>query len=235
MVDYRKFDTIDTDSDEETGILEPSPTSSNALPLSVPRHPDQTTEAMTKKGKEGRIKFEHDGRTIYEWEQSLTEVNIYLEPPPEIPSKMFDIVISHKHLRVGIKGAPPFIDEDTGGPVIPDDSLWTLIDGELNINLQKMNKAEAWDCALMGQSGNKIDAFTKEETRKKLMLERFQEEVSAVHLAHIHLYLFGKHVLIPLNSIPDSTFLVPNSTVRYRMLANLWVVSSTFRSSLLLA
>ena len=177
MVDYRKFDDIDTDSDEESGILEPVRANANTLPLSAPRHPDQTTETMTKKGKEGRIKFEHDGRTIYEWEQSLTEVNIYLEPPPEIPSKMFEIVIAHKHLRVGIKGAPPFIDEDTGGPVIPDDSLWTLIDGELNINLQKMNKAEAWDCALMGQSGNKIDAFTKEETKKKLMLERFQEEV----------------------------------------------------------
>lgn len=132
---------------------------------------------MTKKGKQGRIRFEHGGRTIYEWEQSLSEVNIFIEPPPDIPSKMFDIVITHRHLRVGVKGAPPFIDEDTGGPVIPDDSLWTLIDGELNINLQKMNKAEAWDCALMGQAGSSVDAFTKEETRKKLMLERFQEEV----------------------------------------------------------
>lgn len=157
--------------------MEPTPVGSSTFTTTAHRHPDQTTEQMTKKGKEGRIKFEHSGRTIYEWEQSLSEVNIYLEPPPEIPAKMFEIVISHKHLKVGIKGAPPFIDEDTGGPIIPDDSLWTLTDGELNINLQKMNKAEAWDCALMGQSGNSIDAFTKEETKKKLMLERFQEEV----------------------------------------------------------
>jgi hypothetical protein len=43
-----------------------------------------------------------------------------------------------------------------------------------------MNKAEAWDCALIGnKSGvsSELDAFTKEEVKKKLMLERFQEEV----------------------------------------------------------
>ena len=176
MVDYRKFDSIDTDSDEET----PSslhPVKTPKYPDSAPKHPDQTTERMTKKGKEGRIKFEYEGRTIYEWEQSLSEVNIYLEPPPEIPAKLFDIKITHNHLKVGLKDAPPFLDEDTGGIVIADDSLWTLTDGELNINLQKMNKAEAWDCALKGQLGNTLDAFTKEETKKKLMLERFQEEV----------------------------------------------------------
>lgn len=179
MVDYRKFDAIESDSEDEMDVPTPLPPRENAaeFPSSAPRNPEQTVEPMTKKGKEGRIKFEHSGRTIYEWEQSLSEVNIYFEPPAGISSKQFDIVISHKHLKVGLKGAPPFIDEDTGGPVIPDDSLWTLIDGELNINMQKMNKAEAWSCALMGQTGSKLDAFTQEETRKKLMLERFQEEV----------------------------------------------------------
>ena len=175
MVDYRKFDVIETDSEDEIDPSSHSP--KKVYPASAPRAPEQTVEPMTKKSKEGRIKFEHEGRTIYEWEQSMSEVNIYILPPPGVSSKMFDISISHRHLKVGLKGAPPFIDEDTGGAVIPDDSLWTLIDGELNINLQKMNKAEAWDCALVGQNGSKLDAFTKEETRKKLMLERFQEEV----------------------------------------------------------
>lgn len=180
MVDYRRFDAIETDSEDEVEIDTPQPTDEprQLFPSVAPRPPEQTVQPMTKKGKEGRIKFEHGGRTIYEWEQSLTEVNIYLEPPPGVTAKMLEIVISHRHLRVGLKGAPPFIDEDTGGPTIPDDSLWTLIDGELNINLQKMNKAEAWDCALMGQTGSKLDAYTQEETKKKLMLERFQEEVN---------------------------------------------------------
>jgi hypothetical protein len=179
MVDYRRFDAIESDSDEEGDIPTPAPKLEVQQPplAAAPRHPEQTAEPMTKKSKEGRIKFEHNGRTVYEWEQSLTEVNLYLTPPPGVPSKQFEIVISHRHLKIGLKGAPPFIDEDTGGPVIPDDSLWTLTDGELNVNLQKMNKAEMWDCALVGQKGSKLDAFTQEETRKKLMLERFQEEV----------------------------------------------------------
>ena len=132
---------------------------------------------MAKKGKEGRLKFEYDGRTIYEWEQSLSEVNIYIQPPPGVRSNMFDIAISHRHLKVGLKSAPPFLDEETGGPVKPDESMWTLVDGEININLQKMNKAEMWEAALVGHNGQKIDEFTKEEVKKKLMIERFQEEV----------------------------------------------------------
>tara|TARA_B110000090_G_C13308203_1_gene418525 strand:+ start:361 stop:522 length:162 start_codon:yes stop_codon:yes gene_type:complete len=43
-------------------------------------------------------------------------------------------------LKVGIKNNPPFIDEETWGPVKVDESMWMLDDGEININLQKMNK-----------------------------------------------------------------------------------------------
>jgi hypothetical protein len=73
------------------------------------------------------------------------------------------------------------------------DSLWTigkllkgfhsliilmimLEDDELHINLQKMYKAELWACVFKGHG--ELDAFTKEEVQKKLMLERFQAEVS---------------------------------------------------------
>ena len=45
------------------------------------------------------------------------------------------------------------------------------------IHTYKMNKAEMWDAAMFGHNGQKIDAFTKEEVKKKLMIERFQEEV----------------------------------------------------------
>lgn len=49
-------------------------------------------------------------RTIYEWEQSLEEVNIYIVPPAGVTGKMLDIKFSVKHLIVGIKGNPPFLD-----------------------------------------------------------------------------------------------------------------------------
>lgn len=107
----------------------------------------------------------------------MEEVNIFIEPPPTVTRKMLDIKISHTHLRVGLVGAPPFLDEDTGGPVKVDESMWTFSDGEININLQKMNKAEAWESALGGRAGAVLDPYSKEEVKKKLMLERFQQEV----------------------------------------------------------
>lgn len=169
MVDYSKFDKIvDRDSDEEAEA-DSSAVKNGASSGGV--------KGVTKKGAYGRFKFEHDGNTIYEWEQSLDEVNIYITPPRGLERRMIVVEISHLHLCVGIKGSPPFIDEDTGGPVKTKESFWTLCDGEMIINLQKMNKAEAWNCALQGKSGEEIDEITKEDIKKKLMLERFQEEV----------------------------------------------------------
>ncbi len=172
MVDYRKFDNIDSDSDEEKNVQQSKP-----KPTIIS---DQAPQIMAKKSSEGRIIFQHNGCTVYEWEQSMSEVNIYINPPTGVTRKMLHIVISHHHLTVGLKDTNPFIDEDTWGIIKPDESLWTFADGEININLQKMNKAEAWDSALVGQGGQSIDAYTKEEVKKKLMLERFQEEVRMV-------------------------------------------------------
>lgn len=56
------------------------------------------------------------------------------------------------------------------------ESFWTLDDGEVNINLQKMLKADMWDCALKGTQGGRVDPYTAEQEKKKLMIERFQEE-----------------------------------------------------------
>jgi hypothetical protein len=63
-----------------------------------------TTSEMTKKGEGRRLRFEHEGRLIYEWEQNLDEVQIYIKPPADLPAKMIEIEISHQHLKVGIKG-----------------------------------------------------------------------------------------------------------------------------------
>ncbi len=132
---------------------------------------------MTKKDKKtGRIKFEYEGREIYEWEQSLEDVSIYIKPPPGVTRQMFVIKIAYARLTVGLKDCPPFLDEPTGGPVKPDESTWTFSDNVVTIILQKMNKAEVWHCALAGRNGASVDDFTKEELKKKMMLDRFQEE-----------------------------------------------------------
>ena len=47
-------------------------------------------------------------------------------------------------------------------------------DGIINIVLIKALCSETWESAIKGQAV--VDAFTKQEIQKDLMLERFQEE-----------------------------------------------------------
>lgn len=47
---------------------------------------------------------------MYEWEQSLEEVNLYIEPPRGLKAEQIECTITPRHLRLGIKGNPPFID-----------------------------------------------------------------------------------------------------------------------------
>lgn len=54
--------------------------------------------------------------------------------------------------------------------------------GELNVNLQKMKKADTWPAALQG-SNTTVDPLTLEGMQKKIMLERFQSEVWGVYRA----------------------------------------------------
>ncbi|CAN0106836.1 unnamed protein product, partial [Ectocarpus sp. 8 AP-2014] len=83
--------------------------------------------------------------------------------------------ITPRHICLGLKGNPPFIDEETGGPVVVEESYWMMDGGELNVNLQKMKKADTWPAALQGKN-TQVDPMTLEGMQKKIMLERFQSE-----------------------------------------------------------
>jgi hypothetical protein len=93
---------------------------------------------------------------VYEWEQSLEEVNIFIKPPPGVTARLLDVNITVNHLSVGIKGNPPYINvrscfsatraatlidsnrrmccdacfgtlqEDLGSDVIAKDSFWMM-------------------------------------------------------------------------------------------------------------
>lgn len=131
--------------------------------------------SLTEKGSEkGRYAFRHKGELIYEWEQSLEDVTVYVNPPKGVSAEMVSCEIKPNWLKLGLKGNPPFLDEQTSGPVVQAESYWTLADGEICIFLQKMRKGETWESPLLGRGT--VDPFTKEEIKKDLMLERFQEE-----------------------------------------------------------
>ena len=65
-------------------------------------------------------------QTVYEWEQTLEEVMIFIYPPDGLRGKDLDIKIEAQHIRLGIKGNPPFIDAPLEAAVSVENSLWTL-------------------------------------------------------------------------------------------------------------
>ncbi|CAK4082697.1 unnamed protein product [Aphanomyces euteiches] len=128
----------------------------------------------------GRRAFTHQGQLIYEWEQSLEEVNLFIRPPPGITASHLDCKITPTHLTLGLKGSVDrFLDHEFSSQVVADESYWMLVGriidgGELNINLQKMKKGMTWDCVFVGHG--ELDPLTKGEVQKKILLERFQQE-----------------------------------------------------------
>lgn len=67
-------------------------------------------------------RFVHNGRTIYEWDQSLGEVNIYVPVPPDMAAKEIFCDITKQHLKFGRTGNPPFLDVRSFGGSHPVES-----------------------------------------------------------------------------------------------------------------
>lgn len=55
----------------------------------------------------------HADRVIYEWEQELDEVNMFIEAPLQLPAAAISCSIKPTHVTIGIKGNPPYIDVST--------------------------------------------------------------------------------------------------------------------------
>lgn len=120
-----------------------------------------------------RHKYWHGGRVIYEWDQSISDVNIYLKVPPGVRGKDLQVDINPRHLAVGIRGNPPYLDRDLGGAIKPSESYWTLEDSCLHLELTKAEEAGTWASAL---AGHELAAADQQADQKRLLLERFQKE-----------------------------------------------------------
>eukprot|EP00922_Rhytidocystis_sp_ex-Travisia-forbesii_P062015 GHVS01091827.1.p1 GENE.GHVS01091827.1~~GHVS01091827.1.p1 ORF type:complete len:177 (+),score=23.35 GHVS01091827.1:136-666(+) len=132
--------------------------------------------------KLGRQQFISNGRVIFEWEQTLEDVDVFIKPPPQITAAMLDVKIHPKRLTIGLKHKggnsgetpPSYLDEETFSLVSRDDSFWMIEEGELHIQLCKVKKGEVWPRALNCQA--ELDPFKQQVAREQLMRERFQQE-----------------------------------------------------------
>nr|ACG26407.1 nudC domain-containing protein 2 [Zea mays] len=112
---------------------------------------------------EKRHSFVHNGQKVFEWDQTLEEVNMYIELPKGVPTKLFHCNIQASH-----------VEHDLTHPVKTDSSFWTIEDGEMHITLQKREKGKTWSSPIQGQGI--LDPYAADQEQKRLMLQRFQEE-----------------------------------------------------------
>ncbi len=122
----------------------------------------------------GRRAFTSGGQTVYEWEQTLEDVLVYITPPPGVKASHLFVKIAPGHVSLGLKGAPPFIDERLAGTCVAGESLWTFDDGVLQVQLTKAHRAETWPSVFVGHG--ELDAAAQAAVHKALLLERFQQE-----------------------------------------------------------
>ncbi len=60
-----------------------------------------------------RHQYIHSDRIIYEWDQTLQELNIYVQVPQGCRGKDLAVNIQAKHLSIALKGNPPYLDVGT--------------------------------------------------------------------------------------------------------------------------
>ena len=211
LSDYSKFDHIDdvssSDDDETDKVIPVAAATSSAQPSPINNsnnnNNNNNNNGRTKKHptEPNRYIFEYSGQKVYEWEQSLEEVTIYIDAPPNLPKdnagQYVVVNILPAGLQVGLRGSDRyFIDERTFDKVKVKESSWYVDDGVITIVLAKVFRGQTWEGVLRGHlnnaaamknndnngtSGNSvknesIDPLTKQEMQRTMMLERFQEE-----------------------------------------------------------
>ncbi|XP_076636841.1 nuclear distribution C, dynein complex regulator [Colletes latitarsis] len=83
----------------------------------------------------------------YKWTQTLQDVEIRVPLKGIYPVRPNDVsvLITLRHLTVGIKGQPPIIDGNFPHEVKVEESTWVIEDGKvLLLNLEKVNKMQWW-------------------------------------------------------------------------------------------
>lgn len=184
LKDYSKFDHIDTESEEEDDT-------NDVKTVLNPADARMIHDTFT-----GRYFFLYNNARIYEWEQKLSEVIVYVTAPPieNLSKQTIDCQITPNHVKLGLKGQNQyyFIDETTYETVEVGKSFWCIEEVETTtsdtpnnlqtvkmivIYLHKANKAKVWENVFVGKfPGVALDPLQVENEKRRLLLERYGEE-----------------------------------------------------------
>ncbi|KAE9359701.1 hypothetical protein PF008_g2121 [Phytophthora fragariae] len=124
----------------------------------------------------------------YVWTQTLQEAQANFAVPEGTKSRQVDVEIRAGKLRVGLRGAEPFVDGALYNKVKVDDSFWTLEDGNrICVYLQKDNHMEWWKTIIQGDAeidtqkvqpeNSKLDDLDSDtrQTVEKMMFDQRQK------------------------------------------------------------
>ena len=60
-------------------------------------------------GPTERHKYYHQDQLVYEWDQTLADISLYVQVPPGVKAKDLQVDIKADSLVFGIRGTPPFL------------------------------------------------------------------------------------------------------------------------------
>jgi len=152
-----------------------------------------------------RHRFRHQDHVVYEWDQTLNDLNIYIQVPAGVKGKQIYVDLEIKHIRVGIKPNPPYLEVNISwlccictlasfllhcsfildlrarsGP--QKDLGGTIKTSESywtldNGELQiQLTKAQKGETWESALDGHSLQGTAKDADQKRLLLERFQHE-----------------------------------------------------------
>jgi hypothetical protein len=182
---------------EQTEQAKPVQTSSEAKPQEQPKQEEtkpikennNTTTTSTPQAKpttEPKKPVENKPISIstyngdvcdnYNWSQGVSDVTIQFPLPEAVSKKMLDISMTVTHLKITIKSKEQtvLIDDDFCEKIKPDDSNWTLEDGQsLVFYLEKAGEV-IWKSAFKG--GKEIDTKKVDNSKR---IDEFDNETQA--------------------------------------------------------
>lgn len=111
----------------------------------------------------------------YNWSQGVGDVTIQFSLKNPINKKMLKVDMTVNHLKIVIAGMDkPLIDADFCEKIIPDDSNWSIEDGQSIIFFLEKATEIIWKSAFKG--GKEIDTKTVDNSKR---IEEFDSETQA--------------------------------------------------------
>ena len=60
-------------------------------------------------GPTERHKYHHQGQLVYEWDQTLADISLYVQVPQGVKAKDLQVDIKADSVAFGLRGSPPFL------------------------------------------------------------------------------------------------------------------------------